>query len=61
MVMEREPKSTRTYEYKLVSGGKETKVHKKIDEAIAQGFSPVTMIIIGEHVVVMEKETTVGR
>ena len=59
MLMEREPKSTRSYEYKLVSGGKETKLHKKIDEAVAQGFSPVTMIIIGEHVIVMEKEITV--
>ena len=59
MLMEREPKSTRSYEYKLVSAGKETKFHKKIDEAIAQGFSPVTMITIGDHVIVMEKETTV--
>ena len=61
MLMEREPKSTRSYEYKLVSAGKETKLHKKIDEAVAQGFSPVTMIIIGEHVVVMEKETTTSQ
>lgn len=58
MLMEREPKSTRTYEYKLVSAGKETKLHKKIDEAITQGFTPVTMILVGDHVVVMEKETT---
>lgn len=59
MLLEREPKSTRSYEYKLVSAGKETKLHKKIDEAIAQGFSPVTMITIGDHVIVMEKETKV--
>jgi hypothetical protein len=57
MLMEREPKSGRSYEYKLVSAGKETKLHKKIDEAVAQGFTPVTMITIGGHVVVMEKET----
>jgi hypothetical protein len=55
MLMEREPKSNKSYEYKLVVAGKETKFHKKIDEAIAQGFSPVTMITIGEHVIVMEK------
>lgn len=57
MLMEREPKSGRSYEYKLVSAGKETKLHRKIDEAVAQGFTPVTMITIGGHVVVMEKET----
>jgi hypothetical protein len=57
MLMEREPKSGRSYEYKLVSAGKETKLHKKIDEAVAEGFTPVTMITIGGHVVVMEKET----
>lgn len=56
MLMEREPKSNNSYVYKLVTAGKETKLHKKIDESIAQGFSPVTMITIGEHVIVMEKE-----
>jgi hypothetical protein len=61
MLMEREPKSGRSYEYKLVSAGKETKLHKKIDEAVAQGFTPVTMITIGGHVVVMEKETTAAQ
>jgi len=59
MLMEREPKLGRSYEYKLVSASKETKLHKKIDEAVAQGFTPVTMITVGGHVVVMEKETTV--
>ncbi|MGH9943180.1 MAG: hypothetical protein ACRD9R_12590 [Pyrinomonadaceae bacterium] len=57
MLMEREPKSGVSYEYKLITAGKETKLHKKIDEAIAAGFAPVTMITIGDHVVVMERET----
>lgn len=57
MIMEREPKSNKSYEYKLVTGSKETKLHKKIDEAIAEGFSPVTMIIAGDHIIVMERET----
>ncbi len=61
MLMEREPKSGKSYEYKLVTAGKETKLHRKIDEAVAQGFTPVTMITIGEHVVVMEKESTAGQ
>lgn len=57
MLMERAPKSEKNYEYKLVYAGKETKLHKKMDEAIEQGFKPVTMITIGSHVVVMEKES----
>ncbi|HEX8288362.1 MAG TPA: hypothetical protein VF556_10220 [Pyrinomonadaceae bacterium] len=57
MLMERAPKSEKSYEYKLVFAGKETKLHKKMDEVIEQGFKPVTMITIGAHVVVMEKES----
>jgi hypothetical protein len=57
MLMEREPKSDKSYEYKLITAGKETKLHKKIEEAGIQGFSPMTMITLGEHVIVMEKET----
>lgn len=61
MLMEREPKSRKSYVYKLITAGKETKLHKKIDESIAQGFAPVTMIIIGEHIIVMEKETVANQ
>lgn len=57
MVMERAPDSGKSYEYRLVTAGKEAKLHRKIDEAGAGGFVPVTMVIIGEHVVVTEKET----
>lgn len=56
MLMERAPKSNKTYEYKLVQGRKEVKIHKEIDEAAPQGFQPVTMIILGENVVVLERE-----
>lgn len=58
MVMERAPKSNKAYEYKLVAAGKETKLHKKIEEAMSDGFNPVTMITIGEHIIVTEKEKT---
>lgn len=61
MLMEREPKPEKRYDYKLVTASKETKLHKKIDEAMTQGFSPITMITIGEHVIVMEKETKVSQ
>lgn len=57
MLMEREPKSKKSYVYHLITASKETKLHKKIEESMAEGFTPVTMIIIGEHIIVMEKET----
>ncbi len=56
MLMERAPKSNKTYEYKLVQGRKETKVHKEIELGEKDGFYPVTMIVLGENVVVLEKE-----
>ncbi|CAN5795273.1 hypothetical protein BH20ACI4_BH20ACI4_11000 [soil metagenome] len=56
-VMERGFESNDIYEYKLVEAGKEIKLQKKIDAARADGFNPVTMITLGEHVVVMEKIT----
>lgn len=55
-IMERSSNPTTRYEYKLVQGRKEVKVHKEIESAIAEGFQPITMIILGEHVVIMEKE-----
>ena len=54
-IMERAFESRIIYEYKLVEAVKETKLQTKIDAARAEGFEPVTMITLGEHVVVMEK------
>jgi hypothetical protein len=56
MLMEREPNTNKSYDYKMIAETKESKLHKKIEEAMAQGFVPVTMITMGAHVVVMEKE-----
>lgn len=55
-IMEKLSQPKATYEYKLIQGRKETKVHKEIELAIKEGFKPITMIILGRHVVVMEKE-----
>lgn len=55
-LMERAPNSAAKYDYKLVAAGKETKLHKLIDVAIAEGYAPTTMITLGNHVIVMEKE-----
>jgi len=54
-VMEREFDSKVAYEYKLVDARKEVKLQAKIDSARAEGFNPVTMITLGDNVVVMEK------
>ncbi len=58
MLMERVPNSNKTYEYKLVQGRKEVKIHKEIDQAAPNGFLPVTMIVLGENIVVLEKKIT---
>lgn len=60
MIMEHEPQSSKSYEYKLLAASKEIKLHRKIDEAISQGFVPVTMITLGDHIVVMEREGKAG-
>ncbi len=57
MLMERAPRADKNYEYKLVAAGKEKKLHRKIEEAMAEGFVPLTIVTAGEHIVVMEKET----
>lgn len=58
MLMERAPNANKTYEYKLVQGRKEVKIHKEIDQAAPQGFLPVTMIVLGENVVVLERKVS---
>ncbi len=60
-IMERIGEPTHRYEYKLVLGRKETKVHKEIEIAMADGYKPITMIILRKHVVVMEKEIPLKR
>ena len=57
MLMERSPQADRNYEYRIVTAGKETKLHRKIEEAMTEGFVPLTIVTSGEHIVVMEKET----
>lgn len=56
MVMEKAPNSNKTFEYKLITAGREFKLHKRIEAAVNNGFTPVTMIVTGEHMIVMEKE-----
>lgn len=55
-LMERAPKADVKYEYRLVGASRETQLHELIDTAIAEGYTPTTMIRLGKTVVVMEKE-----
>ena len=55
-LMERAPNSDVKYQYKLVGASREIKLHKLIDAAVTEGYTPSTMIRLGETVVVMEKE-----
>jgi hypothetical protein len=54
-IMEREFESKTAYEYRLVWARKEEKLQSKIDALIGEGFAPVTMITLGENVIIMEK------
>ena len=55
MVMEKDPQSAATYEYDLIESRKETGLHKQVDASMDNGFKATTMIMLGKHVVVMEK------
>ena len=56
MIMERDPNVAKAYEYKLVVARVENKLQKDMEEAMKDGFQPVTMITIGKNIIVMERE-----
>lgn len=55
MLMEHDPQSNKSYEYKLIAANKETKLHKRIDEEKSRGFVPVTMVTMGKELIILEK------
>ncbi len=55
-LMERAPNSEVKYDYKLIVAGKEVKLQKLIDAAMVEGYEPTTMITLGAHIIIMEKE-----
>lgn len=59
LIMEREPKSDRRYEYKLFSTESTSKLQKEVAEAEAQGYAVTGMVSRGDHMVILEKETRV--
>ena len=56
MIMERPPKVTMQYEYKLLATSRTSTLQKEVAEAKAAGFKIVGMVSRGEHMVVMERE-----
>jgi hypothetical protein len=61
MLMEKDPDAGKVYDYKLITASKEVKLHKKISEGMSLGFLPVTMVTIGEHTIVTEREMDAGK
>jgi len=56
MILERPPRVTRQYEYKLLATSRTSTLQKEVTEAKNEGFVIVGMVSRGEHMVVMERE-----
>lgn len=60
MIMEQPPKVVKQYEYKLLATTLTSTLQKEVTEAQAAGFAIIGMVSRGEHMVVMERESTVN-
>lgn len=58
VVLEREPNSKKKYEYKLLATTLTSTLQKEVKEAMAAGYTLAGMVSRGEHMVIMEKETS---
>jgi len=56
MILERSPRPTKQYEYKLLATSRTSTLQKEVTEATKAGFVIVGMVSRGEHMVVMERE-----
>ncbi|MFZ1700392.1 MAG: hypothetical protein WBO10_13465 [Pyrinomonadaceae bacterium] len=56
MIMERPPKPTKSYEYKLLATNRTSTLQKEAAEAKEAGFLIVGMVSRDEHMVVVERE-----
>ena len=59
MIMERPPKVTKQYEYKLLATSRTSTLQKEVTEAKEAGFVIIGMVSRGEHMVVMERESAI--
>jgi hypothetical protein len=61
MIMERSPKVTKKYEYKLLATNRTSTMQKEVTEAKNAGYIVVGMVSRDEHMVVMEREVALTR
>jgi hypothetical protein len=57
-VLEKEPNSTRKFEYKMLGGYLASTLQKKLEEALSQGYVVLGMVSRTEHMIILEKETS---
>jgi hypothetical protein len=57
MILERPPKVSIQYEYKLLATSRTSTLQKEVDQAKDAGYIIVGMVSRGEHMVVMERES----
>lgn len=56
VLMERDPTSTKRYEYKLLATSRTGTLQKEVSEAMAAGFTLAGLVSREEHMVIMERE-----
>jgi hypothetical protein len=56
MIMEKQPRVSKRYEYRLLATTRTSTLQKEVTEAKDEGFIVVGMVSRDEHMVVMEKE-----
>jgi hypothetical protein len=58
-IMERPPRVVKQYEYKLLATSRTSTLQKEVTEAKEAGYILVGMVSRGEHMVIMERESSV--
>ncbi len=58
VILEREPNATKRFSYKLLATSRTGTLQKEISEAEADGYVVAGMVSRGEHMVILEKEST---
>ena len=57
VLLEKEPNSTKTYDYKLLATTLTGTLQREVSEAMRAGYVIAGMVSRGEHMVIMEKQT----
>jgi len=57
VLLEKEPNSTKSYDYKLLATSRTGTLQKEVTDAMQAGYVIAGMVSRGEHMVIMEKQT----